>query len=223
MHKVKVSLQFEKGYIADPYWPELEKLINIQKESGMNRARTAPNREKALAAYLEVSNIKREEYERLAVRSQRKFYRGEDVIDENALDGRDPHAIVIPAHQLYGCLAQACGYVASSQRIARVEELRTVVQVSAMWTAKTEGDGVWDRFVVVKSGTGKALSNQRSLRSNEFIQQFTAEGEVTFIETDNLDQQSKKVKRFFELAGEHIGVGASRKMGWGRFAVEEWA
>ena len=40
-HKVRVHLD---TYIAHPYWPEREKLINIQKESGLSRARTAQTR-----------------------------------------------------------------------------------------------------------------------------------------------------------------------------------
>lgn len=48
-HKVRVHLD---TYIAHPYWPEREKLINIQKESGLSRARTAQTRRKALDDYL---------------------------------------------------------------------------------------------------------------------------------------------------------------------------
>jgi hypothetical protein len=42
----KVSVHVE-NYIAAPYWPELERLINIRKESGLSHARSAETRRKA--------------------------------------------------------------------------------------------------------------------------------------------------------------------------------
>ena len=43
----KIAARFDKGYIADPYWPERERVINIDKQSGMSRARSSANRPNA--------------------------------------------------------------------------------------------------------------------------------------------------------------------------------
>jgi hypothetical protein len=66
-HKVRVYLD---TYIAHPYWPEREKLINIQKESGLSRARTAQTRRKALDDYLASISMTRPAH-RLAHRQNR--------------------------------------------------------------------------------------------------------------------------------------------------------
>ena len=48
----QIDEEVECGYIAEPYWPEMYEYINITKESGMNRARSAANRRKALEEHL---------------------------------------------------------------------------------------------------------------------------------------------------------------------------
>lgn len=55
MLTLSMQCSFARGYIAEPYWPQRAKLIDIQKESGMNRARSAANRRKSLEEYLNVS------------------------------------------------------------------------------------------------------------------------------------------------------------------------
>ncbi|HXH06782.1 MAG TPA: hypothetical protein VNI83_09340, partial [Vicinamibacterales bacterium] len=62
------------SYIADPYWPEVEQVINIQKQSGMNRARSSANARKALEEYLRSAGLTLADYDRLVERSQRPFY-----------------------------------------------------------------------------------------------------------------------------------------------------
>jgi hypothetical protein len=207
------QITFIKGYIAHPYWPQRERLINIQKESGTKRVRSEEKRVKVLRDYLATKGMSMADYEALEQEADRQFYTAADL--DNA-DGHDITEIVIPAHQIYGMAAQACGLASSSIRIARAENLRTVLTVSDIFTGKHKADGVWERFVVVTAGAGNKLSNQRALRSNEFVGPFTATFEVKFSE-EVIDP--KKVDDFLGFCGREIGVGASRKLGWGRFEI----
>jgi hypothetical protein len=204
--KISVILRFPKGYIADPYWPAREKAINIEKESGTNRARSMERRQRALQDYLQANGMTLADYQQLKAEASRPFY---------AEDGY----IIIPAHQLYGALAQGAALASRSIAVARPETIRTVLRVSDFTTPKQGPDGVWERFVPVKAGPGNKLSNQRALRSNAYIEDFEAQGELHF-STDIL--QPQKVKDFLRFVGQEIGVGASRKMDWGRFTIEEW-
>jgi len=99
----------------------------------------------------------------------------------------------------------------------RIDNIRNRLTVSDFITHKKKADGVWERFAVVKSGTGKTLSNQRGLRSNGFIRDFTASGTITMDE-NMVDPAA--VLTLLEFAGRGVGIGASRKMGYGKFTVE---
>jgi hypothetical protein len=212
---IAATLHLPKGYIGHPYWPEREKLINIQKGSGTNRARNPKSRDAALQAYLDANNLTMDDYRLLEARAARPFYTGVDV----GLGGDAATEIVIPAHHMHGMLAQAADQAPSAMRIARAEQIRSVVTASDFRTGKTKADGVWERFAVVKSGTGQALSNQRGLRSDPYIADVHAVG--TFRLSD--EALGKKFRQFVEWAGREIGVGAARKLAWGRFEVETWA
>jgi hypothetical protein len=214
---VSIVLHFDQGYIGHPFWPERERLINVQKESGMNRARSEANRAKSLQDYLRVHGMDLDDYSDLERLANRQFYTRAD--SHGALDGNDPDEIVIPAHQFYGCLAQAADLATSSVRLARPEQLRTVLQVTDLGTGKTQPDGTWERFVVVTAGAGNKLSNQRALRQNTYIEQFDATGRLHFSEDVVAPQ---RVEDFLRYAGREIGVGASRKLGWGRFVMTGW-
>jgi hypothetical protein len=214
----RIELTFTKGYIAHPYWPELERAINIQKESGTRRARSEDKRVKALRDYLSAKGMSMDDYEALLAKAQRSFYTFADVGDDGfTREKHDPDEICVPAHQMYGCCAQAADLVSSSLRIARRDQIRTVMLISDIATGKTGPDGTWDRFAVVKSGTGQTLSNQRALRSNQYLGPFVGHGFIAF-SPDIVALQ--KVTDFLEFAGREIGVGASRKMGWGRFTLK---
>ena len=218
--RVTLGLNFEKGYIAHPYWPAMQQLIDIQKQSGINRMRSVPRREQALRDFLNRNNMTAEDYAALEKQAAEPFYRVRDVLgpDELQENSHDPLEIVIPAHQVYGCLAAACTTVSRSLKLADPEQIRTVMGVSHFHTGKVVRDGVWARYVVVKAGTGNRLSNQRALRSNEFISNFVANGTLNFTGDDE-----KRLRDFLIWTGENIGVGASRKMDWGRFSIVNWA
>jgi len=217
MQTYPVTLHFD-SYIAHPYWPEQEKLINITKESGMNRARSDEKRIKALRDYLAARGMTMEDFEALERRANRQFYTFGDTLPDGfgLPQDRDAAEICVPAHQMYGCLAQAADLASTSIRVARLDQIRTVLRVSNIATGQHQASGVWERFVLVKSGTGQTLSNQRALRVNQYLKSFVGEGFVAF----NDDAIAlKKVVDFLSYAGREIGAGASRKMGWGRFTV----
>jgi hypothetical protein len=212
--RIAVTLQFAKGYIAHPYWPERERLITVQKESGLNRARSLDKRQKALTSYLTAKALSVEDYRALELRAARAWYTAADV----GLPG-DPAEIVIPAHQLHGLMAQAADLAPAAVRLARPEQIRTLLTWEDCRTGRTKADGVWERFVVVKSGTGNTLSNQRGLRSDEYLTDVTAVGGLSLVSAD----LAPRAKQFIAWAGQEIGVGASRKLGWGRFQIVRWA
>ena len=66
------------SYIGDPYWPEIERLVNITKESGMSRARSSANRRKALEEYLRAEKMSLSDYEALEQAASRPFYTDND-------------------------------------------------------------------------------------------------------------------------------------------------
>jgi hypothetical protein len=225
MLNYKIAATFTKGYIANPYWPEMARLIDIQKQSGVNRARSAANRRKALDEYLRANGMKLTDYEELERLAARPFHTNGSgaLAHANANASADAHAdgsspeIIIPEEKVYAFLVNACDVARSANRPCPPEQIRTLIKATDWHTGKTKPDGVWERFAVVASGTGQKLSNQRGFRSSQYISNFTATGSVeinpSFVKPDVL-------RRLIEWGGENIGIGASRKMGWGRFTLE---
>ena len=215
---IHIELDFtEPGYIAEPYWPEREKVIEIQKKSGMNRTRSDRARQNALESYLKANQINQEQYDELVRLADRPFYTVDATHTKDHYNGHRPEEIVLSAHQIYGCLAQGSALCPSSMRISTAANIRTVLKVSEFYTGKDTADGIWERFVVV-TGAGAKLSNQRALRSSPFIKNFTARGELSLINPE----MERSAKNFIEWCGREVGLGASRKMGWGRFTISDW-
>lgn len=204
MHEMVLTLKFDT-YIAHPYWPEREELVNLQKSSGINRARSEDKRDKALMNYLEKQGLGLEYYQRLQKLAAREWYR---------LDGDDSE-IIIPRHQLSGTLVQACKSAPAGARFDD-ESLRSLVQLSDLKTGKKAADEVFRRFVLPKDGKGNPLSNQRALRTNEVIRNFEASGTIRF---DTNDVKQKSLESLLSYAGKYVGCGSSRKMGYGRFEL----
>ncbi len=201
--KMKIELKFgTPGYIADPYRIERFKLIEIQKISGMNRTRSEKKKREALESYLTTNGMIYQNYLDLEKTANIPFYYN------------DNKYIYITKESFAACLANTNSEAPSKLRI---DNLCSSLHISDFITDKKKADGVWERFAVVKSGTGKALSNQRGYRSNPFIANFTANGVIEFL------PEMVKPSDLAELiiyAGRVIGIGASRKMGWGRFEVK---
>lgn len=195
------------GYIAHPYWPEMDRLINVQKESGLNRARSQANRRKALEEYLKSIGMTLAAYEQLVERANRPFH-----TDSSGL-------IIIPAEKVAAFLVSVTDQVRAAFRPCPPDQVRTRIIATDFITTKSEPDGVWERYAVVESGTGQKLSNQRGLRRSSYIRDFEAEGTLSvnpdFVKPDVLRQA-------LAWGGENVGIGAARKMGWGRFQLARW-
>jgi hypothetical protein len=199
---VNITLHFtEPGYIEHPYWPEQYRLIEIQKRSGLNRARTEQNRRRALEAHLTELGLTLAEYESLQALAARPFHT--DATGH----------IIIPAEKVLACLVNAADVAPAKLRIP---SLRTALHATDFVTDKDKPDGVWERFAVVTLGTGSKASNQRGFRSNEYIRDFTARGRIE-VEPEMVDPAA--VVSLLTFAGRVVGIGASRTMGWGRFTV----
>jgi hypothetical protein len=208
VHFEKGTPHTPKGYVGDPYWPELNDVIDIQKKSGMNRARSTPNRRKALEEYLVTIGKTLDQYRELEKIAAMPFY-------------RDPESneIVIPEHCVMSFLSSTCNQTRSNSRPCEPEQVRSRFVVSPWKTGKMEADGEWKRFVVVSSGPGGKLSNQRSLRVNDYITDFDATGTISF-DPDFVDPET--LHRALDFGGRFIGIGASRKMGMGRFELRRF-
>ena len=202
--KLSFTTSFVKGYIGDPYWPARDTLINIQKQSGMNRAKSDANRRKALESHLKGLGISFDNYEDLEKRAAMPFY----------MNGK---CIIIPELQVYGFLVNSTFNARSAQRPCEPDQIRSRFIASSWITAKEKADGVWERFALVSAGTGQKLSNQRGLRRNQFIEKFSAKGEIEF---DEGFVKPSVLRDLVEHGGANVGIGASRKMGWGRFTVQ---
>ena len=134
-------------------------------------------------------------------RANRQWYREGD---------KDDGKIVIPRHQLAGCLVEAVGRAPKNLR-GRFDKdsFRHLVQVGDFVTNKTAADGVFDRYVKLEK------SNMRNRQCNEYVENFTATGTISI----PTNVKTEDVQRLLEYAIEDIGVGASRKMGFGRGTV----
>jgi hypothetical protein len=203
---VEIKIRLAK-YIAHPYWGELAQVIDIQKRSGVNRVRSEDKRDAALSNFLKKQGMSKEEYDALVVKSKRPWYRK---------DNDDPNSpIVIPPHQFAGMLVQAAMSAPAGARIDPAE-LRSIIEISDFVTTKTKCDGVFSRYIMPKDGSGKPLSNQRQLQSNEHLLDVEATGTLT-IDTERAKVEA--VRALLDHAVSRTGVGASRKMGYGRGKV----
>jgi hypothetical protein len=198
----KVSVHLE-SYIANPYWPERERLINITKESGVSRARTAETRRKALDGYLSAAGLTRADYEELERAASRPFH-----VDEGM--------IVVPDLHVMSMIVACCDEIGSRGRPCTPDLARTLIRPSSWRTGKSEPDGIWERFAVVSSGTGAKLSNQRALRTDSYIKDADACG---VIEVDESMIRPDVLLKALSWAGTYVGIGSARKMGWGRFTL----
>lgn len=191
------------SYIGHPYWPEREQVINITKQSGMSRARSDENRQKALNNFLKEHGLTPADFERLQEVADRPFH-----LDDDGL-------IIVPELHVISMIVAACDQARSAQRPIQPDQVRSSIMVTPWATGKKEPDAVWERFAVVTTGTGQKLSNQRALRINPFIENTMATGEVALNQLVSPD----KFRKLLEYAGTDVGIGASRPMGFGRFQV----
>lgn len=210
---IKGQIIFPHRYIAEPYWPEMAQIIDIDKQSGVSRARSEQARSKALDAHLKKIGMTYEDFETLKRKALRPFHTVSDVQGGN---GHAADEIVIPTDRMLACFTNACDVAPSAIRICKPEQLRSIIHIEHIYTGKTAPDGSWIRAVIPKKD-GKPLSNQRGTRTSQYIENFSGDLVVTF---DESFVAPKRLKEFIEWAGREIGVGASRKMNNGRFSVK---
>lgn len=205
------TITFRHRYIAEPYWPEMAQVIDIDKQSGVSRARSEQARTKALDAHLKKLGMTYEDFEKLKLRAMRPFHTAGDL----KANGHDPAEIIIPSDRMLACFVQGCDMAPSAVRICKPEQLRSIIAVENIYTRKHASDGCWIRPVIPKKD-GKPLSNQRGTRSSYYIENFSSDLTVTF---DESFVAPKRLREFIEWVGREVGVGASRKMNNGRFVV----
>ncbi len=205
MITLTLHVMFE-NYIAHPYWPEKNTVIEVEKKSGMNRCKSDKTRDQALNAQLKKMDLSIKEYQRLKELAARPWYTLEN--------GK----ICIPRHQLAGAFVQL---VSTAPKALRGEftkdNFRALVQIGDLETQQSEGSGVFARFVKL------ADSNQRSWQENEYLGRYLDKGKP-FAATGKIgvmdEKQVKTVKAIIEATIETVGVGAARKMGFGRGVVK---
>jgi hypothetical protein len=204
MLTLHLTLAFVTPYVGHPYWPEMYEVIEITKKSGLNRAKSDANRRKSLEEYLRANGMTLADFERLEQLSRRPFH--------TAPDGE----IIIPADRILSFLVAANSEARAANRASPPEQVRSRITATDFHTGKYQPDGVWKRFATVNLGTGARASNQRGLRENAYIEGFEATGALRF---DEQTVDPKTLIRLIEWAGEFVGIGASRKMGKGRFRL----
>jgi len=209
MVEVKVEMQMQ-SYIAHPFWPARNRVIEIEKKSGVNRQKSDDKRLAALKAECQRQGYTYEQYEQFKIEAARQWYRSNGPKSK----------IMIPRHQIAGALVQA---IATSPKALRGEfdkdNFRALVQIGDFLTDRTEPSGIFGRFVKLEG------SNQRSWQENEYIgkyldngTEFKAAGVIAFAEPKSEDT----IKALLTKAVETTGVGAARKMGFGRGKIESW-
>lgn len=210
---LKGKMTFPGRYIAEPYWPERAQVIDIDKQSGVSRARSESARIKALDAHLKKIGMTADQFAQLQLRAERPFHTASDLDKPN---GHDKTEIIIPAEKIMACFVQGCDQAPSAIRISKPEQVRSILAVEPLFTHKLAPDGHWVRAVVPKKD-GKPISNQRGSRSSAYIQNFSGNLIINF---EEYQVPAKRLRDFIEWTGREIGIGAARKMNCGRFSVE---
>ena len=116
-------------------------------------------------------------------------------------------------------LLNRVGAITAASRPCEPSQVRSRFIVTPWQTDKQAKDGIWERFATVSAGTGQKLSNQRGLRRSEYIEKFEAKGSITF-DQDYVNPAT--LEQAIAWGGKFVGIGASRKMGWGRFELKQF-
>ena len=192
---MKVCITF-RNYIAHPFWPARNRVIEIEKKSGVNRQKSEEKRQAALKAECERQGFTLAQYEQFKREAAEQWYRNGDGV------------IIIPRHQVCGGIVQAIGGARKALRgpFDR-DNFRALVEVSDFATDRKVCDGVFGRFVKLEG------SNQRSWQENEYLGEYLERGEpfeargVVVCEP----KQADTVRSLISAVVETIGIGAAHK------------
>jgi hypothetical protein len=207
MKPIKIILCLN-NYIAHPFWPARNTCIEVEKKSGVNRQKSDEKRLAALKAECSRQGLTYEQYLDLRKQASEQWYRNGVGV------------IYIPRHQISGALVQTIGTAPKALRgqFDR-DNFRALVQIGDFTTDRTAADGVFSRFVKLEG------SNQRSWQENEFIGCYLDKGEPFeasgTIAVEN-EKQAETVKALLAAVVEQVGIGAARKMGFGRGRIADW-
>jgi len=199
---IKIEIALE-NYIDNPYWPETELIVRIQKDSGYSRQKSDEKRKAAIDAQLKKIGMTREQFEAAERKAAERWYRNADG------------AIVIPRHKLAGMLVQTIGNAPKALRgVFTKDNFRSFCQIGDLTTDRRDKDGVFSRFVKNEN------SNMRRLQVDEFIGRYLAVGsdqEIFASGTMSLAEAAKPqtLKALVEVGIATIGLGSCRKMGFG--------
>jgi hypothetical protein len=211
-----------RSFIAEPYWPELFERIDIEKKSGMNLKRLSQLRRQALEEELKARGLTLPEYERLCELGSRPWH-----LDA---EGR----IVHPADKVASFVSHTTQRMTSGSRPCDPDVVRVAIVPSAWRTGVDPAHArVWERFAVRHdSGRGnKKLTEMRMARRSHYIgaeppfELEPAGDKIVFTARFELDDSMVRPDNVAEMlrhGGEKIGIGACRKMGWGRFELLDW-
>lgn len=199
------------GYICDAYTPAMGKLITITKKSGISRCRSEKTRKAALEAYLEKISMSLAEFRQL---------------EADAKDSWDGHRVdkmlCITPERWLSHLSAVAYFQPRSQRFCDPDNVRTAVQCpkSLIFApGKVKEDGVFERLVQPKDGTGKPLSNERILAKSGYVRDVSCDIEMA-VDTDFVEPEA--IAQAMIWGGQRVGVGAARKMGFGRYRVTKF-
>ena len=154
-----------------------------------------------LMARLTMTRPQYEDLERLA---SRPFYTSDEAM------------IIVPALHVVSMIVATCDTVSSRARPCPPELVRTLIKPTGWQTTRPPRTGFWERYSTVSSGTGQKLSNQRALRADPYIEDADATGVIGI---DDSDIRAEVLWKALAWAGVHVGIGAARKMGKGRFTL----
>ena len=162
----------------------------------MNRQKSDDKRQAALMTQCDREGISLVEYRELEQLAARPWYR---------VDNDDPTTeIVIPRHQVAGCLVETVGKSTKNLRGPFTKDsFRHQVQLTDLSTGKMQCDGLFDRYVRLET------SNMRSRQVNEVINDFVASGTLTIAPHLKVSD----LRRLFAHAFAETGVGAARDWG----------
>ena len=193
-----VTVKME-SYIAHPFWPEKERLIQIELHAHLKLLKNEDKKAAALKGQLDKEGLTMADYEALQVRAAREWYR----IDPHD----DASEIVVPRHQIAGCLVETINRTPKAINGGyNADSFRHVVRMSDFGTGKMTGDRVYSRYVKLDG------SNKRSLQENAVIENFSMTGKVSV----KPDVKPEPLARLLAYAFDEVGIGAARKMGFGR-------
>lgn len=202
-----LDFTFTSPYIAHPYWQEMYQVIEITKKSGLARAKSDANRRKSLEEYLRANGMTLADFERLEALSKRPFH-----IDSSG-------QIFIPSDNVMAFLVACNDMARAAFKASPPDQVWTRIRATNFMTGKFAPDGTWTRYATVTLGTGAKASNQRGLRENAYIENFTASGQISF---DEETVNPEALRNVIHWGGQFVGIGASRKMGRGRFNLSRF-